>query len=198
MNASTFVERVFTGNLIPVLLHHKIDAELRCAFLTGFSQQDYVTVERHLETVQQQKDFQIGRVHGFIVNRSATEQIAVFLNGRKRVHGPFIALHANHVQVSHQQQRLLFAVALQTSHNVAASWRRFINLRRNPLRREHPFDVFRCLDLIAGRITGINLYQLRKEMQGFIMGFGKVRRCLCERAGRKEKSCNGGNKTRLE
>src|SRR6185312_8325258 len=154
-------------NLVPMVGNHVIDAELCGALFTSFSEQDYVPVEWHLEAVQQQEHFQISGVHALIVNGPAPVKIAAFDCRSKGIHRPFVPLNSNHVQMSHEQQWPLFAIAFESCHQVAATGSRLKYLRMDALRSRNSLDVFGRTGFISGRIAGINFDWFGVTPDGF-------------------------------
>jgi hypothetical protein len=110
--------------------------------------------------VKFQKHEDVGGVHSFVVFGAAAVKVAIFNRGGKGIDGPLAALDSDHVQVTHQQKRLLCAVALQASNQAGPAGSGLHNLRRDTFGIEDTFDVLRSLDLIARRITGITFDQV--------------------------------------
>ena len=68
-----------------------------------------------------------------VVARAAAVNEAVLADGGEGIHGPFLALHAHHVGVAHDQDRPLRAVALDARHQVGAG-----RIQREQLRTGMP------------------------------------------------------------
>src|SRR5947209_17811549 len=175
---SAFIQGKLAGNLVPVIGHHVINAELRSSLFSGFGQQDYVAVQRGLQAMQQKKNFQVGGIHAFVIMRATAIDVSIFDDGGERIYSPLVAFYANDIQVPHQQQRLFLSISFEPGDQISPSGSGLINLCLNALCRQHSFNVFSRAGLVSWRIAGVDLYQFHKEFQSFIMGFAEIRRGL--------------------
>ncbi len=141
--------------------------------------------------MQEQKDFEVGGVHAFVVNGAAPVNVAVFDHGAEGIHGPLVAFNADNVQVRHQEQRSLLAVPLQPRNQVSAAGSRFIDLRGDALGCEDTLYVFRSTSFIARRVAGINPDQVGQKLHGFVLSGGKIR-CGLREGGSEREQCNDG------
>ena len=81
--------------------------------------------------------------------------------------------------MTHEEERFLAAIALQTRDRVGTARRRPDDFRRNTFGIQQAFYVLRRLDLVAGRIAGVYFYESRKKIHRLLMGvLGS--RPLCE------------------
>ncbi len=108
---AAFRDTVFSGNYVPVLLNHEVDADVRGALLTRFGQEYDVAIQLYAEALQQDHHHHAGSHIVLIVERATTVDIAVLTNSRKRVRVPLLRLHAHDVCVTHDQDRGFPAVS---------------------------------------------------------------------------------------
>src|SRR5947209_19496164 len=85
---SAFIQGKLAGNLIPVIGHHVINAELRSSLFSGFGQQDHVAVQWHFQAMQQKKNFEVGSIHAFVIMRATAIDVSIFDHGCEGVHSP--------------------------------------------------------------------------------------------------------------
>ena len=67
-----------------------------------------------------------------------------------------------------QDHGFLGAITAQSRVNISPPWSRLNNPRFDPFAIENLFEKLRCLDLIAGRIGGVDLDITAQQRDGFI------------------------------
>ena len=150
----------FGFDLRPVLLDHVIDPEGAGAFFPGLGEKDDIAVQLDIHALQQQQDHDAGDDVGLIVARPAGGDDSALIDGRKGIDGPFVALHADHVGVAHQQQGPLLTIALDARHQIGAAGVHGEHGAGNTLAAEQGADGGGSLGFVAGGIAGIDLQQL--------------------------------------
>ena len=109
-------------------LHHEIDADLIAAFFTCLGQEDYVAIQGNFQAMQQQQHLYAGNPMALVVRGTAAVQETVADQTAERIDGPLLPLHADCIDVPHDQQRLLGAAAADSRHKVSAAGYQFEDL----------------------------------------------------------------------
>ncbi len=168
--AAALGEAVLGLDLRIVLAHHELHAEVRAALFAGLRQEDDVAIERHVEPLQQQHRHQPAGEVVLVVDRAAGVDPAAVAGRAERRKLPLRLVDGDHVAVSHDQQRLLLAVALQPRDHVGALGVEREDLRRDAGLVEHAFEVLGDDVLVAGRVARVEaqhrlelLHHLRLE-----------------------------------
>ncbi len=65
--AAAFGEAVLGGDLIPVLIDHEVDADLRRSLLAGLGQKNHVALQLDVLTLEHEQQHQAGRHAVFVV-----------------------------------------------------------------------------------------------------------------------------------
>ena len=120
--AAAFGHGEFGVNLGEVLAHHEVDADAsRIGFFARFGEEDHVAIQLDAQALQHQHRDEIGGQHRLVVLAAASPDVAVLHDRAERIHGPLLALHADHVGMGQNQQGPLGPVALQARDQVGTS-----------------------------------------------------------------------------
>ena len=153
---AAFGQAVLGGDFVPVLGDHVIDAELRCAFLAGFGQKDDVAVERDVGALEHGQQHQARGHVVLVVQRAPAVDVAVAPHRVERLHRPVLALHADDVGMSHDENRLFRTVAGQARHEVVPPGLQGVQASVDTLGRQGVAQVVGDFGLVAGRVGGID------------------------------------------
>ena len=133
-DAAAFVDGETRGDFVPMLVHGELHAGRAVGFFVTFGEEDHVAVQARAGAFQLDEDGEICGEHAFVVNGAAPVEVAVFYDRGEGVHGPFGFVHADNIQVSHQEQRarrIGHGAGRKARDDEAAAGRAFENFRRN-------------------------------------------------------------------
>jgi hypothetical protein len=130
--AAALGHRELRVDLVEVLADHVVDADaLGIGLFTRLREKNDVSIQLQPRPFQQQHGHEIRRQHRLVVLGAAAPDVAVLDHRAKRIDRPLLALHADHVGVSQDQQRPLRPVSLEPRDQVGA-----IGVHREGLRRD--------------------------------------------------------------
>ena len=131
--------------------------------------------------------------HAFIVDRAAAVDVAVFDHAAEGIDGPFRFIHADDIEMGHQNQcarRIGKRAGIETRDEKAAARRAFENFERNIFLLQHAADIFCGDELVARRIGGVDANQILQPDERLVGDVRNVGRWRSWRSGGlRRRSC---------
>ena len=116
--------------------------------------------------------------HAFVVNRAAAVEVAVLHDAAERIDGPLRFVHADDVEVGHQQQgaaRVRHGARREPRHQETAAGRALENFGVDAFLVEDARQIFRGHEFVSGRIRGVDSDQILQPAEGFAFDLRDVR-----------------------
>ena len=127
--------------------------------------------------MQQEQHLQAHGGHAFVIHCAAAVDVPVLNHAGEWIHCPLTPLDAHHVQVAHQQERLLFAGAFEPCDEVAAAFLLLEDYRRNAFFVQDRLQMFSRFGLVTGWTGGIHLDEPSEYPDHLVATLREVRRC---------------------
>src|SRR6202034_2830732 len=175
---ATFIKRKARGNFVPMFFYGEFHSEFSAGLFVTFGEKNHVAVQSRLRALQCNKDCKIRGQHSFVVNRAPSVKVAVFYYGGERVHGPFGFIDADHIQMSHQEQRTRrvgHGAGGKACDQESAARGALEDFRWNSFAFQDIGNVFGGYDLVTRRIGGIDANQVLEPNERFALKFYDVR-----------------------
>ncbi len=177
-NAAAFVDGVAGGDFVPVLIHGEQHAGGAVGFFIAFGEEDDVAIEVRAGAFQFDEDGEIGGEHAFVVNGAAAVEVAVFYDCGEGIFGPFGFVHADYVEVSHQEQgagRIGHGAGGEASDDESAAGSAFENFRGDAFFGEDGGDIFCGYQFVAWGIGGVDAQQALQPAERVNLNLGERR-----------------------
>ena len=181
VDVAALVQSELGFDLVHVVLHHVVDDPLRRSFFTGLDKQDDVPVQFDARPLDHQHDLKGGCDHPLVVGRPTTVDEAIPDRCRKRVHGPLIPIHSDHIGMPHDQERPLAPVSSETGDQIPAFRVQSVDLAWDSLTLKQRFRVLGHPRLVTWRVRRVEPDKVLENCDRVVASPVKIRDLRLER-----------------